>query len=185
MKKFIFESLFIVVAVPALAAPATNVSVSHPTTTGAKVAPRTNVVVSHTTTQTAVSHPTTQVAVTHPTTAPTLQKANHVGGNVGSKSGGGSYNASYKNAKTLAPTPSANTPKAAKLGKGQNGLGTGAGSEAAAKDAAAAAAKPKAESSQLSIDEVLKKTNVPGDLGSKLKQMNFAAEKGASAGKKK
>ena len=80
--------------------------------------------------------------------------------------------------------PQTNTPKASNLGGGSNSLGLGAAPNAAAKDATASAAKPKAESSQISIDDVMKKTQIPGNLGSKIKQADFAAGKAHSVGKR-
>ncbi len=188
MKKLEFGILLLLISAPLLAAPTTSVSVSHPTTTtSVQPSPRTNQIVSRPTTTGVISHPTTSVTVTHPQTVATPSKtSNTTKGSfsaIGSKSAGGSYTPSYKNAKTLTG-PQTNTPKASNLGGGSNSLGLGADPNAAAKDAAASAEKPKAESSQISIDDVLKKTQIPGDLGSKIKQADFAAGKANSVGKR-
>lgn len=162
------------------AAPTTQVTVTHPTTTAVKNLPRTNVVVSKPTTTAVVTRPVTTAPVTRPTTPGVSSSAalKTSSGLAGSSSKGGSYTPSYKNAKTLAPS-AADTPKAAKLGSGTAGLGMTDPNAAQKAAEAASSTKPKAETSQPSLDDVLKKTKLPGDISSKLKQRNFEAAKAA------
>lgn len=169
MKKTYLLVGYLSCAVLGWAAPQTQVTVTHPTTKAPVQQPRTNTIVKQPSTLAVTTHPTTTVTVTHPTTIPTLQPTTAGGPKMSS---GGSY-ASYKNAKTLAPSTT-DIPKAGKLGKGESGLGKDA--NAANKDKQVSAA-PKAESSQPSLEDVLKKTNIPSDIAAKLKQKNFEASK--------
>lgn len=172
----------------AVSRPVTSVSVSHPVTSSAVTRPASNAAVTRPTTNAVVLRPVTNVSVTHPgekalsvatpgfsgaakpaPAAPSAPPAS---------SSGGSYTPSYKQAKDL---KSAQIPKAASLGAG-GGLGiTDPNAAQKAKEAEEFEVK-KAESTQVSIDDVLKKTNIPSDMASKLKQRNFEAAK--SAGKK-
>lgn len=170
MKRVYWVIGILLVTVAAFAEkPKTQVVVSRPTTVAVPThVPKTNVTVSKPTTVAPVVKPTTVPTAVHPAKTGGATE-NAFSGKIGSTTAGGSYSASYKNAKTLAPT---DTPKASSLGKGQQGLGN-KDTQAASKEALAAQQAPKAESTQPSIDDVLKKTNLPPDLMSKLKQHNF------------
>lgn len=181
MKKLLF--LFSLCGVlPLAAAPTTNVSVTHPTTTVKVLRPTTSGAGSRPVTVPSVqTKPVTNVVVTHPVTpGASAQQLGQTDGKVTSTPAlatktaatGSSYTPTYKQAKKF------DTPKAASLGAGSAGLGGMTGAQAAQKDRDAQAFEaPKGESSQLSIDEVLKKTKMPEGLASKLKQRNFEAAK--------
>lgn len=172
--------------------PRTQVAVLKPTTHSVVTHPTTAVEVTHPTTTAKVNHPVTDVSVTHPTTVPVMASAtagdnkSSKGGKMGSSSASGSYEASYKNVKDFAAAniPPADIPKAAKLSGGEAGLGLG-DAKSAEKEALAAKEKPKAESAEASIEDVLKKTQLPSGLDSKLKQRAFEAGGLDKHGKKK
>ena len=162
MQKLLFL-FFLCGVLPLAAAPVTEVSVTHPTTTVKVLRP---------TTSGAVSRPVTPGAATRQqgwtggkgTSAPAPAAK--------TAATGSSYTPSYKQAKKL------DAPKAAGLGAGSAGLGGMTSAQAAQKDRDAQAFESvKGESSQLSIDDVLKKTKMPEGLASKLKQRNFEAAK--------
>ena len=171
MKKLIFILSVSMLTVCLWANPQTMGPVSHPTTQATVNVPRTNVIVKKPTSTATAKQPITMVEVKHPTTIPTLSADSSKGGSIGGK--GGSYTPSYKNAKTVAPTEAA-TPKAAKLGKGESGLGKDKNANQKAAEAAASS-KPKGEDGQPSIQDVLKKTNLPSNIMGQLKQRNFEA----------
>ncbi len=181
MKKLLF--LFSLCgALPLAAAPTTNVSVTHPTTTVKVLRPTTaGAVIRPVTAPSMQTKPVTTVVVTHPVTpGSTAQQFGTAEGKATSAPAvptktaatGSSYTPSYKQAKNF------DVPKAASLGAGSAGLGGMTAAQAAQKDRDAQAFETvKGESSQLSIDEVLKKTKMPEGLSSKLKQRNFEAAK--------
>ncbi len=182
MKKFLSVYLCML-SIGLIAAPTTQVAVTHPTTPGAGHMPRTNTVVSKPTTNVSVqhpntvvqvAHPVTTVAVTHPTTQPTESSTMAVsGGKKSASAESGSYKPSYKDAKKLT-TP--DTPKSAKLGAGEAGLGT-KDENAAQKDAMAAAKKQEAERANVSTKDILKQATIPSGFSSKLKQKAFESKK--------
>ena len=159
MKKFLGLILCLASAV-LWAAPTTNVTVTHPTTTAVKNEPRTSVAVSHPQTSVqvnaprtnvtvvkpqtnvALNQPQTTVTVTHPTTFATSSASENAKASNSNSSGGksspkseGSYTPYYKNAKPLGNKGADNIPAAAKLGKGEGGLGQMNAQEQAARDA--------------------------------------------------
>lgn len=147
MKKILGITMVFMLSVSAWATKAvTTTSVQRPQTVAQSTnkAP-TNAIVTKPTTAASVMHPETTVVVTRPTTVPSSTSA--FGGTMGKSVAGGSYNPSYKNAKTFTPTASA-TPGAAALGAGEKGLGMKE-TQGAQKDATAAKEKPKAESTDL------------------------------------
>lgn len=175
----------------------TNVTVSHPTTQTTVTYPTTQVSVTKPTTVTSVQHPTTQTAVFKPTTTGSVshpittqmvtRPQTPFGGTMG-MNGSGSYTPSYKKSTKFTPIPTpgqANVPaadpgpKAAKLGSGRAGLGMGTDANAAEKDALAAQERQKAESSDVSAEDVAKKTKLPEGLADKLKQKAGEARKTA------
>ena len=172
--------------------PRTQVPVLKPTTHSMVNHPVTTAVVNHPVTTAQVTHPVTDVSVTHPTTVPAMASASAPenkpgkGGKMGSSSGSGSYEASYKNVKDFAAAnvAKADIPQAAKLSGGQAGLGM-SDSNAAEKEALAAKERAKGEGTDLSAEDVLKKTKLPSGLDSMLKQRNFEAEGLDKHGKKK
>lgn len=166
-----------VTAVPVLR-PTTTAAVTRPTTsTGTINRPVTAATVVRPTTTASVSRPVTTATVTRPTTVvpvfePAAGPTNPTGKAADkSASSGGSYSPSYKNAKTLTPTP-----KAAPAGRGEAGLGLNT-DEAAKDKAAKESEKPKAEDSNASVDDVLKNTKLPPGLEKLLKQKADSSSK--------
>ena len=167
MKKIMICSVFMLGSVGVLfAAPKTTVQVTHPTTQATVHVPQGNTVVTHPVTTVPVTHPTTAVTVTHPTTMATPTQTQPSAANSGGKMASGGDYASYKNAKTF--SSSSSTPQAAKLGQGESGLGKDPNADQKAA-AAAAFSLPKAQSSQLNVQEVLKNTQLPSGSEKKLK----------------
>lgn len=187
MKKIIL--LFIgICAAPLFGAPVTNVSVARPATSSASarpvtaggahrpttevsvVRPVTAAGVSRPSGSVIVSRPQTSVSVTHPTTSLSATRlgerglssvsasASASGGTFGARSAssGGSYTPSYKKAKSFSSS------KQNKSSDG--GLGM-TDPNAAQKEADAKSAKvKKAMSTQVSVDDVLKNTEIPENL---------------------
>lgn len=168
--------------------PTTSAVVSRPTTAVPVLRPATTAAVERPVTTATVSHPTTQVVVTHPgerglsyvpTPAPAAPKAQPSANKTTSSSSVGSYTPSYKNAKDF---KAEETPKAATLSNATSGLGM-TNSDAAQKEADAKSFEvQKAMSTQVTEEDVLKKTKLPTNIDSTLKQRNFEAAK--AAGKK-
>lgn len=205
MKNLLFSFAAACVCAPLCAAPVTNVTVTHPTTAAPVVRPVTSVTVTRPVTNAPVTHPVTvapvsrpvtnvavtrpvtAVSVTHPVTSVSASRPGASGFTASSPSAGSSassaksgassssssYTPTYKQAKDLkAP----DIPKAASLGAG-SGLGMVDGNAAQKDRDAESFEVKKGESTQISIDDVLKKTQMPSDLDSKLKQRNFEAAK--------
>lgn len=181
MQKLLFL-FFLCGGLPLAAAPVTEVSVTHPTTTVKVLRPTTSGAVSRPVTVPSVqTKPVTTVEVIRPVTPGAATRQQGWAGGKGTSAPapaaktaatGSSYTPSYKQAKKL------DAPKAAGLGAGSAGLGGMTSAQAAQKDRDAQAFESvKGESSQLSIDDVLKKTKMPEGLASKLKQRNFEAAK--------
>ncbi len=172
--------------------PTTTAVVNRPTTVVPVLRPVTTAVVERPVTTATVSHPTTQAVVSHPgergvsyvpTPAPApaapAAKAQSSASKPTSSSSVGSYTPSYKNAKDLKAT---GVPQAADMLKAASGLGM-TNSDSAQKEADAKAFKvEKGMSTQVSEEDVLKKTKLPGNIDSILKQRNF--EEAKAAGKK-
>lgn len=158
--------------------PRTSVSVKRTATVTPVTRPATNSVVSHPATSVSVAHPVTSVSVSRPVTFSSSAALSAVKtGAPGGKTAASSYSPSYKNAKDLKTSKADSAPKASQLTAGQSGLGIIDPSAAQKAALAAASDKPKAESSQMSIDEVLQKTNLPSNIMGKLKQRNFEASR--------
>lgn len=167
--------------------PTTTAVVSRPKTAVSVYQPVTTVVVERPVTTATVSHPTTQAVVSHPgergvsyvpTPAP-APKAQSSASKKTSSSSVGSYTPSYKNAKDLKATEA---PQAATMVNASSGLGM-TNSDSAQKEADAKAFKvEKGMSTQVSEEDVLKKTKLPSNIDSILKQRNF--EEAKAAGKR-
>lgn len=127
-----------------------------------------------------VQRSVSNTTIQHPTTPSVSRVATSPFGGTMDNTKQTSANASYKNAKTLAPSE---PPKVNKTAKGESGLGT-KDPQAASKEKLAETPKKQPETAQPSLDDVLKKTNLPADLMGKLKQHNFEAAGVAKHGKK-
>ena len=190
--KTIFVVILGLATVGAYAAPTTTGVVTHPTTPGGTPAPRTNVVVEHPktgvkvlppVTSEKVVHPTTTVVVTHPTT-PGISSTATAKGTPEPKEtkvaalSTGSYTPSYKNAKPLGNKATNNTPSAAKLVKGESGLGQMTGKDTSERDTAIAKdAQHKAEMDAKKAQNMQKALgNLKGVEGTLQKEIDKAAK---------
>lgn len=155
----------------AVSRPATASSVVRPSTAGGVARPSTSSGVSRPTTATAVARPATTVTVQRPGERPmsygpdvsAREAASSASSSAASSSAGAS--SSGRAQKTTAPAAAQNTSSTV-------GLGMNNAQAAAQRDAAARATQvQKAESAQVSTDDVLKNTKMPSNIQEALRKM--------------
>lgn len=159
--------------------PATASAVSRPATASSVVRPSTAGGVARPSTSSGVSRPTTATAVARPATSVTVQRPGErpmsYGPDVSAReavSSPSAPSASSAAASSSGRTQKATAPAAAQNTSSTVGLGMNNAQAAAQRDAAARATQvQKAESAQVSTDDVLKNTKMPSNIQEALRKM--------------